>query len=411
MKTRSMNSSEHGLLESAGIELSESNLSQHDYGSLHSNRGKDEIDIANKKKQDNWILLILNLFICIVTGPINFILYKILYTAYGQSGSFFVNTGVNVIYCIYGAIALLYVWNRGEITPPMLKISHTRFATMGALDTLAGFLSAMGAYGTSGPAQQLLNQTLIPFTMLLSYAFLGHKSSAMQIAGSVIIIIGSAVVLSPSLLAPPSESAELSLASALIYMTSNLPYAASYCYKEFGFKDLHIHVIFLTQWVSIYQLLLGLLLIPMQQLPYMGSDEGMDLDEALERFSSGWSCFMQRTQSCADHGAFWLLVGYCGVNFLFNTSGLYLVKCGSAVLNAIVAALILPLTVLAFSLPVLGVFSESLQYTVWLGLLVVLAGFVLWKVGEVVEGQTHREIHTHADAFQERVVVLSHLTV
>lgn len=52
---------------------------------------------------------------------------------------------------------------------------------------------------------------------------------------------------------------------------------------------------------------------------------------------------------------FFLLLGYMVVNFVYNIAGLYVSKHGSAVLNSISFAALLPLTTLAFCFrPLLG---------------------------------------------------------
>ena len=92
--------------------------------------------------------------------------------------------------------------------------------------------------------------------------------------------------------------------------------------------------------------------------------------------SDGMDCFLHRDEECREKGAFWLLVAYIFVNFAFNTLGLYLVKHGSSVLNAISYAIILPLTVISFCLPILGRYQESFNGLTIVGLVVSVMWFV-----------------------------------
>ena len=49
------------------------------------------------------------------------------------------------------------------------------------------------------------------------------------------------------------------------------------------------------------------------------------------------------------------MAGYCALNIVYNTAGLYVAKHGSAALNVLTYALLLPLTTLLFSVrPLLG---------------------------------------------------------
>ena len=57
----------------------------------------------------------------IAVGPSNYVLYKILFAAYGEASAFFVMQGINLLYCVYGGLALWQV--SGEITPCLLYTS------------------------------------------------------------------------------------------------------------------------------------------------------------------------------------------------------------------------------------------------------------------------------------------------
>ena len=351
------------------------------------------------ERATNWWMLGMSVLVCMISGPSNFIAYKMLYSAFGAQESLFVATGVNVLYCLIGGSALAVVYSRGKITPAELRVPQGRFAVMGCLDALAGLLAASGAYSTSGPLQQMLNQALIPCTMFCSWLVLGKTSSKLQIFSGVIILFGAAVTLFPSL-----ASSKTTLISALVYASSNVPFSCSFVYKEVAFKgNDRINVILLTQFVSLYQLGLGLL-----QLPLFGLLQNQSLAQVADQLAAGYDCFLERTASCQQTHAFALLFWYCALNFIYNTSGLFLVKHGSATLNAIVAAVILPLSVLSFSLPFLSAdVYEPFQLDTILGLAVVVVGFLLWRRGEMKEEKRATPIDGgHQDAFQERVIVL-----
>mmetsp|Transcript_96406 Transcript_96406/g.274808 ORF Transcript_96406/g.274808 Transcript_96406/m.274808 type:complete len:103 (-) Transcript_96406:1562-1870(-) len=41
-----------------------------------------------------------------LSGPANFVLYRLLFAEYGEKDAFFVSQGVNFLYCVYGGILL-----------------------------------------------------------------------------------------------------------------------------------------------------------------------------------------------------------------------------------------------------------------------------------------------------------------
>ena len=78
-----------------------------------------------------------------------------------------------------------------------------------------------------------------------------------------------------------------------------------------------------------------------------------------------------------------LMIAYCGINFVFNTIGLYLTKHAGAALNSISFSMLLPLTTLSYALPFLGPFREAIVPSTIVGLLVVLGGFLLYEIDEI----------------------------
>ena len=301
-----------------------------------------------------------------------------MFTVYGNNGAFFVSQCVNLVYCFISGTALKYVYMKGEIDDETRSAPHINYVIMGFLDCLSGFLSAMGATNVSGASQQLLNQSIIPFTMFLSYLFLNSHSTYLHIIGAMIIFLGVFIVVLPSFHHHSSSNNTNSL-SILIYFSSNIPFAFSYVFKEYGFKNLSVNVIYLTFWVAIYQLFIGFLMFPLQLLPGMGSANGMSISTIISDFYNGFICFLQLNNYCNNNYTFYLLISYCIINFSFNTAGLYLVKHGSATLNSISYAIILPLTTIAFTFKILGKFHESFQKTTLYGLIIILIGFILWK--------------------------------
>ena len=362
------------------------------YGSISGNEDStSEQQLATSGKSSK----VFGVFVgCLIVGPLNFVSYKIMYAAFGESRAFFVSQGVNFLYVIYGGIILLMLARKGENTNPAQHIPHIKFITMGFLDSVGGFLAAMGANRTSGSMQQLLNQTLIPITMLLSWIFLGKRSGTLQLVGAVLIFLGAWVVLLPSSQASTSYDG-FAVISNVLYFMSNVPIALSCIYKEMAFRNVQVHVMHMTQWVSIYQLLWGFVLGVLQLIPGVGSSDGVSLSEINHSFWSGLLCYFQWDEECSSKYTFSLLSGYCVINFVFNVLGLYLVKHDGAVLSTITNALLLPLTVLTFNMPWLGPYQEEYNSLTIVGLGIVTIGFVVWRTRihspEIAEGPDESE--------------------
>lgn len=336
-------------------------------------------------------LHLLSIMVGLVTlGGMNFALLKITYTAYGDRRSFFVNQAINLLYILYGG-AILYprMLCKDVVTPEMMVFPKKHFVMMGTLDSMGTFLTCLGTAYTPGSLTPLLNQLLIPFTMLVSTVWLRIDSRWQERFGAALIVVGACISVLPDILPDEDTTSTFqSLATQsrwyaiLFYALSNLPMATSSCYKEATFEDIHLDVWYLTQWVSIWQFVVSFAYMPLLVMPGFGSKQGMSFQQVLSAFSDGWACYIEEDPDCADGHAFMLLTGYCGVNVCFNTLGLYLTKHGSAVLNALSYSILLPFTTILFFTPLLGPYQEPLtrnaSYT-FIGLVVVLVGFAIYQ--------------------------------
>merc|ERR1712185_282724 len=83
--------------------------------------------------------------------------------------------------------------------------------------------------------------------------------------------MGAFATIMPSLLegayGSETEAGGVGPLSLLLYFSSNVPMALSAVYKERNFAGSDVHVLYLTQWVSIYQFLFGFALAPLQLIP------------------------------------------------------------------------------------------------------------------------------------------------
>ena len=74
--------------------------------------------------------------------------------------------------------------------------------------------------------QPILNQTLIPFTMLASFVFLGRRYYLIALLGACLIFAGATVSVAPALIDGESKATtHYRWYSCVIYMLSNVPMA------------------------------------------------------------------------------------------------------------------------------------------------------------------------------------------
>ena len=337
-------------------------------------------------------------------GCVNFILVKALYDAFGTQGAFFANQGVNLLYVMYGGSILSYktLCTRDTSNSEDKTFPQSRFFGLATLDAFGTFFTAMGATFTPLALQQILNQTLIPLTMICSFFFLRTRFRLPAVFGAVLIFTGAAVVVLGSV-EGNSSGEHFRYYACVIYFLSNVPMALSAVYKEIAFKNQTVDVWYLCFWVSLYQFLVSFAFVPLLGVPYIsGSTSPPPLSHLPTQFWDGALCWVGSAPCCCNGGlnatinnstsglcpvigegtcptplgpAFWLLPGYTLCNFIYNALGLYITKHGSAVLRYISYALILPLATMAGA----QVFHEKITMYTLIGLVTVIVGFGLYQ--------------------------------
>lgn len=290
-----------------------------------------------RKALSNRVFLLTILMTTLVlTGIVNFVLVKVLFDAFksgnetntndsssgsdGSRFSFFVNQGVNFMYVIVGG---LMVYPRmcctNHITPEMRAIPQWKFGVMAVLDAFGTFFISMGTVYTPGQIQPLLNQALIPLTMMFSCFFLKERYGIWELCGASLILVGAAISVAPSIV-DSSNDEKTRWYACVIYFLSNVPMAASGVYKEVAFREQTVDVWYLSQWVAIYQFLFSFVFIPLLAVPFIGgSENGTAFDEMWPEFRDGCLCWLTILDECAgndNRGQLWLLPLYTFVNML-----------------------------------------------------------------------------------------------
>jgi uncharacterized membrane protein len=298
---------------------------------------------------------------------------------------------------------LLQYWVFDTITPEMKRFPKKKFWIMSAFDSLAVLCSSMAGAAVAGHVQTLLSQLNLPLTMLFSFLFLATLYVTAQYAGALLIIAGAVVAAVPAALDGGSTAGRENKAwGVIVYCLGALPLSFSNVYREYIFRDrTQLNIFYLMFWTSLYQFLLGFLTLPVIAIPVFG---GTPFSEMPTQLTEGWRCFIGKhvDELECEHGmppAFSMLI-YVVLNFVVSIMRLLLIKYGSAVLLQVTNAMALLFSNLIFCIPfIMGEDTESFNYFDAIGLVVVLAGFVIFRLAAVREdARKHRdEIAAAAD--------------
>jgi len=155
-----------------------------------------EFKEAMSKKENLIVLMYVLLYVA--SGIFNSIMLKKTMNCF-ENYPFFLTQLLNYGYIpIFGAVVLYQVLFTNNIPAEMRQFPWWKFLIMGALDAVNGYVVVIGGVDTSGPLQQLLNQAIIPFTMLGAFIFLKERYSWVQMGGALIIVAGVVISLLPS---------------------------------------------------------------------------------------------------------------------------------------------------------------------------------------------------------------------
>ncbi|KAN0035946.1 hypothetical protein ACTA71_005240 [Dictyostelium dimigraforme] len=343
----------------------------------------------------------------ILSGVVNSLLLKKVMNVFTNYG-FFLNQLTNYGYVpIFGAIVLYKILFTNDIPKDTRSFPQWKFAIMGALDAVTGYFVVIGGIKTSGPLQQLLNQSVIPFTMLLSFIFLKERYSIIQLGGSFIIIGGVVVSLIPSLTGGNSSSNMLFY--NFFYLISMIPYAFSNIYKAIGFAAVEdMDVWYLQYFDALYQSLVGTVLFPINN--WLPPPSDMKFNQVIPQIEAGAKCFggintlaEQFNSTTGDllptscnygdnigcdncHGAWIIVLIYMAVNVFYNVFILLVLKHAGATVFSIANTLRLPLTNIAFSFQfVMGSDATPFSGLSVAGLFIILFGLGGYRVGSMIK--------------------------
>lgn len=331
----------------------------------------------------------------VLTGVVNSIYLKKVMNSLNNY-PFFLNQVTNYGYIpIFGAVVLYELKFTKLITKDQRDFPWWKFFTMGALDAINGYIVVIGGVGTSGTMQQLLNQAIIPVTMIGSFIFLKERYSLIQIGGALLIVGGVTLSLLPSMTVPGGEKGNLPFFN-MFFLCQAIPFAASNVYKDIAFKSVDMDVWYLQFWDVAYQSVIGTFLFPVNTiLPKPANIAWKDIPSAMKNGGiclSGTNVIVDHCGGNSDpcdtcHLAWMTLLIYMCINVCYNVFILLVIKHGSATVLSIAQTIRLPLTSIAFAQKwIMGAsqVEKFSKYSLY-GLFIIIAGLTSFRAGSLMK--------------------------
>ena len=136
-----------------------------------------------------------------------------------------------------------------------------------------------------GELQTVLNQLVIPITMVGASVFLKDSFEWFQIWGSLFILLGAIVASSNYMMTSDDAATDTGggsstgritgtatvSAAVTLYVLSVIPSALSNIYKEGKMKEQDMNEVHTSTLVSFWQLWFGFLYLPLLALPQLGA--------------------------------------------------------------------------------------------------------------------------------------------
>jgi drug/metabolite transporter (DMT)-like permease len=306
----------------------------------------------------NNFALVASIVAALGTGLANRVLYKMALVPMGDY-VFVLSQFQTFGYCLVYFSFLAARYRSGAVTKEMFAATDKRiFVGIGALEAASQLLGFVGASKLPGVTLPLLQQSIIPFNILLSFLVLQRPLDAAQIIGALVVVAGVCTAALPS----EAGSGIFQQADPMyiaIFVSSMFFPALASIFKEKIFreakeklngKDLDIFVV--NSLGSAAQAAFVFLL-----LPVLASQRGLSLSDLPQYVGDGLSCFRGVTPGGGSgcDGAPLLPVAYVGFNLAYNIALLNLLRNAGAIVQSLTNSSLTPLTIYAFtfSLPYL----------------------------------------------------------
>lgn len=221
-------------------------------------------------------------------------------------------------------------------------------ATFSFWDQLNAAIQAIPQVWIADAEQVALTNTVVVWTALIAYFYLGSRFKQVHYAGCLLILISCVVAVNVQLasqgLPQPVADARVIETSTgvmtiiyLVYLIGVVPSAASNCYKQKVTKGVDLDLMWATFWAGNFQVLWGLLMYPINWIPYPmpGHTNSQSPATLVSDLADSWACFTGHAptpanSSCTTDSAWLWFIWYLTFNVFFNLLMLWLTKYLSA---------------------------------------------------------------------------------
>merc|ERR1711916_52709 len=260
-----------------------------------------------------------------------------------------------------------------------------QYLWVGVMVTVGGVLSQFADPYVRGSLQAVINQMTLPLTALLARFVLRQRFTKMEIAGAIIVLIGSAVPVIPPLFASQNASGgQDSIFWLVIFIISDLPSAIVNIQEEhifIAYQADEVHYLFWTNLVTVGGYLACL---PLDMVKGFGA--GVPFKDLFHQQGLAFKCFLGITPlppNCEPDA--WIPVTAFVVAFAIYFYLLCIViKRESAAFQAMVNSLVTPMSAVAFSFPwLMGKNTEPLTSLTIFAIVVIPLGILVYKYHDI----------------------------
>ncbi|KAG2387459.1 hypothetical protein C9374_001791 [Naegleria lovaniensis] len=228
-----------------------------------------QVTTVDKKRNSKWrqcwksLVLYLLTIIMVVAKSCDTVLYVRL-TYEIQNYIYMLTNFVNVAYVIIlFPIVVFQIW-RGKITKAMRETRQYKYIVMAFLDNATNTLSTIPAAFVSGSVNTMLSQAVIVLNIAFSFIFLHARYNSFHMSGVILVVCGLVINIYPLFaqgvsISNDDTSSNMNWLWVLLLFSSNIPAAASNVYKEKCLKQEQLDVWLVNYWVSVWQVLFGIL--------------------------------------------------------------------------------------------------------------------------------------------------------
>lgn len=228
--------------------------------------------------------------------------------------------------------------------------------------------------------------------MIASIVVLKVKYGWTQYLGAFIIIGGILIDVLPAFLDPNSQLTADSPFWMIIFVSSTIPFAISYIYKEIIFKDVNMNIFYLMAHDTNFQFLFNLAFTPVDAIPGFGSSSSFA--DVYTNLYYGFLCFFGINSLPGDdcQGTWFLLIEYAFFNIGINLCMLFLLQQDSAAFMFLAMTITIPVANICFSFKwVMGDNATPLSWYDIVALIIIVLGLLCYQFGGSKKAKKQKE--------------------